>query len=378
MKNATSGLTANTPPTWSGSSGPRSTEDSAKWRSLHADGRADNPLPRLVEIEQFWNGKPGRRVRFEMRDATTTSRPIPVRGPWPGSTCRSGHPLSMSALAVESATGTAPACRSNCRIPRPEPAYHSPARCRQAALCRGKGSEIAACPRRGCVDHCEYAPRAPTLKKRATSSFANTSKTRGSAPCAASSKIAAKRLCGCCTVLERNPHRLPRAYASFRTGLYLKQKLGCLPASAMQTGRCNPREATELFGRVAYEAADVVDQGRENWGQVAKRQLDELQRLQVGMAAPDIEGRDADGKAFQLSDYRGQVVLLSFKLVRAVRLDVSAKTGVRQTLFRQASPFSTSTPTKSSRRCENRYKQEPSPGAVGGTGRAARSVKAGT
>jgi cytochrome oxidase Cu insertion factor (SCO1/SenC/PrrC family) len=34
--------------------------------------------------------------------------------------------------------------------------------------------------------------------------------------------------------------------------------------------------------------------------------------IQVGDTAPDIEGTDADGRAFRLSDYRGKVVLLDF------------------------------------------------------------------
>jgi hypothetical protein len=32
----------------------------------------------------------------------------------------------------------------------------------------------------------------------------------------------------------------------------------------------------------------------------------------VGQPAPDIQGIDADGVSFKLSDYRGQVVLLDF------------------------------------------------------------------
>jgi hypothetical protein len=40
--------------------------------------------------------------------------------------------------------------------------------------------------------------------------------------------------------------------------------------------------------------------------------LFELDHLQVGMVAPDIEAVDQDGVAFKLSDYRGKVVLLVF------------------------------------------------------------------
>jgi cytochrome oxidase Cu insertion factor (SCO1/SenC/PrrC family) len=33
---------------------------------------------------------------------------------------------------------------------------------------------------------------------------------------------------------------------------------------------------------------------------------------EVGQLAPEIEGKDIDGKSFKLSDYRGRVVLLDF------------------------------------------------------------------
>lgn len=36
------------------------------------------------------------------------------------------------------------------------------------------------------------------------------------------------------------------------------------------------------------------------------------EHLQVGKAAPDIEGRDLDGVEFKLSDYKGKVILLDF------------------------------------------------------------------
>jgi hypothetical protein len=46
--------------------------------------------------------------------------------------------------------------------------------------------------------------------------------------------------------------------------------------------------------------------------EMAKAAKHELQNLQIGMPAPDIEGKDLDGVAFKLSDYRGKVVVLDF------------------------------------------------------------------
>jgi hypothetical protein len=47
-------------------------------------------------------------------------------------------------------------------------------------------------------------------------------------------------------------------------------------------------------------------------GEKAKAELYQVRHLAVGKAAPDIEGEDQDGQRFQLSDYRGKVVLLDF------------------------------------------------------------------
>ena len=38
----------------------------------------------------------------------------------------------------------------------------------------------------------------------------------------------------------------------------------------------------------------------------------QLERLNIGMQAPEIEGEDLDGVTFKLSDYRGKVVVLDF------------------------------------------------------------------
>jgi thiol-disulfide isomerase/thioredoxin len=44
----------------------------------------------------------------------------------------------------------------------------------------------------------------------------------------------------------------------------------------------------------------------------AEALLQEIRTLAVGQRAPEIEGRDHDGKPFKLSDYRGKVVVLMF------------------------------------------------------------------
>ena len=44
----------------------------------------------------------------------------------------------------------------------------------------------------------------------------------------------------------------------------------------------------------------------------ARNCIFEMDRLQIGMKVPEIEGEDLDGVAFRLSDYRGKVVMLDF------------------------------------------------------------------
>ena len=60
-----------------------------------------------------------------------------------------------------------------------------------------------------------------------------------------------------------------------------------------------------------FEKALALHDG-ENWARRAKGEIQEYRNLQPGMVAPDIVGKDLDGVAFKLSDYRGKAVLLAF------------------------------------------------------------------
>ena len=75
------------------------------------------------------------------------------------------------------------------------------------------------------------------------------------------------------------------------------------------------KEAEELFALVVDQYGDVFSFGQkkddEPLGGHAWKQLHELRDLAVGKRAPDIVGEDA-GKGLKLSDYHGQVVLLTF------------------------------------------------------------------
>jgi len=69
-------------------------------------------------------------------------------------------------------------------------------------------------------------------------------------------------------------------------------------------------EAEKLFEAIVKE---VGDDGKYEWTKsVAESELFEIRSLACGKQAPDIEGVDADGIKFKLSDYRGKVVVLDF------------------------------------------------------------------
>jgi hypothetical protein len=62
----------------------------------------------------------------------------------------------------------------------------------------------------------------------------------------------------------------------------------------------------------AYKDVELYPGYEMYIGAKAEGELFELRHLQIGMVAPDITGEDAEGVAFNLSDYRGQVILLDF------------------------------------------------------------------
>ena len=75
-------------------------------------------------------------------------------------------------------------------------------------------------------------------------------------------------------------------------------------------------EAEVEFDRLIDDYGDVRADprpGRDaSIAQVVTRERFEALNLGVGRAAPEIEGADADGVPFKLSDYRGRVVVLTF------------------------------------------------------------------
>lgn len=81
-----------------------------------------------------------------------------------------------------------------------------------------------------------------------------------------------------------------------------------LDASLGEKGRA---EALELLGRIEREYGDA-DFNAMNGREFAAGARFEIEKLNVGMVAPDFEITDQEGARFKLSDYRGRVVVLDF------------------------------------------------------------------
>ncbi len=74
------------------------------------------------------------------------------------------------------------------------------------------------------------------------------------------------------------------------------------------------KEAESLFECASSQFGDLTTagDGSDRIGEAARAQLHVIRDLAVGRPAPRIEGQDADGTVFQLSDFRGKIVVLSF------------------------------------------------------------------
>lgn len=71
-------------------------------------------------------------------------------------------------------------------------------------------------------------------------------------------------------------------------------------------------ELSSLLRDSIDEYSNLEFRDDTSYGEIARRELFELEHLQVGCVAPDIEGHDLDEIPFKLSDYQGKVVMLDF------------------------------------------------------------------
>lgn len=68
----------------------------------------------------------------------------------------------------------------------------------------------------------------------------------------------------------------------------------------------------EIMALLTGELADELDTRGRRYGDVAAGKLRAVNDLVIGKVAPEIEGKDLDGAAFKLSEYRGKIVVLDF------------------------------------------------------------------
>jgi hypothetical protein len=135
------------------------------------------------------------------------------------------------------------------------------------------------------------------------------------------------------TVLEKNPHRDVRGQACLQLPQFLLgrlEKLDVLKAQpqltrryeilfgkdyleALEQGRAKvTKEAEALYEQAIEKYSDVKVPYASTVGEMSQTELFEIRRLGIGMQAQEMEGVDQDGRQFNLSDYRGKVVLLYF------------------------------------------------------------------
>jgi peroxiredoxin len=135
-------------------------------------------------------------------------------------------------------------------------------------------------------------------------------------------------------VLERNPRPVERGMACHALARYVMYQSRMLRRLRGNPARIEDVEQTRGKGavtrllhekdveRLDQEAAAVLERVIAEYGKVpfegrtladvARGELHELRHLTVGKVATEVEGKDINGKAFKLSDYRGKVVVLTF------------------------------------------------------------------
>ena len=132
------------------------------------------------------------------------------------------------------------------------------------------------------------------------------------------------------TVRSKSPHEEVRGRACYALAKLLHRRGE--PARTLKEGEGDyakfyPREfldsvratGAEAFATEAEKFLEEVvakhgslKSGKGTLGAAAERDLFEIRNLVVGKPAPEIEGEDAEGKRFRLSEHRGKVVFLDF------------------------------------------------------------------
>ncbi len=111
-------------------------------------------------------------------------------------------------------------------------------------------------------------------------------------------------------VVAQNTHTEEKASATLGLGNVLVRAGEAAPAGSPQR-KAALEEASKLYAEVMANYKDVTVRGMK-LGDPAAAMLFELTNVSEGCQAPEIEGKDAYGATFKLSDYRGLSVVLVF------------------------------------------------------------------
>lgn len=102
-------------------------------------------------------------------------------------------------------------------------------------------------------------------------------------------------------IIKASPHESVRASAKVALATHLAD---------LPDGSCPGDEGWEEALVLLQEV--IQEHPRSPAAAAAQPPLTEMTRLQVGGEAPDFAARDAEGRSFRLSDYRGRVVVVEF------------------------------------------------------------------
>jgi hypothetical protein len=112
-------------------------------------------------------------------------------------------------------------------------------------------------------------------------------------------------------LLERSRKQNVQGYARHALANHLK----CLAESNEKIAQAEKEPMLQEAGKLWEEVRTIygdIPLFQTTLGQEAKRGLYEIRHLSVGMIAPEIIGKDIDGKPMRLSDSRGKIVVLLF------------------------------------------------------------------
>lgn len=117
----------------------------------------------------------------------------------------------------------------------------------------------------------------------------------------------------CRKVAETSPHEIVRMSACFRLGVNLLQWLQYPDSIELAKVQGFRDELEQLCTQLESSAKELSDEVAKQQGLALAIGLRrKLQEITLGLPAPEIDGVDAEGANFKLSDYRGKVVLLDF------------------------------------------------------------------